>query len=266
VTQSPIRLSVVIPTTGNGHLGEIVASFLAEPIPAEVIVAVDRPDLDCSELEARFASDPRFVLVRNSRNLGLPRTLNRAIAAARDEIIVRNDDDEPPVSERLAKTLAYFEAHPDADIVFGFAIGREMTSGREWRIEGPTEEDAIKARLLEQNFIVHSTLAFRKARLAEIEFYDPTFLFAQDYALYLASIRAGLRFGAIPEPLVTRLYHPQSTTVARRRRQIMFSFAARLVHHAYTDGKPWGTILGYARLLMIPGWLRNLRRVLGHGR
>ncbi|MCA3631016.1 MAG: glycosyltransferase family 2 protein, partial [Methylobacterium sp.] len=156
MTPSPIRLSVVIPTTGNEHLGEIVASFLAEPIPAEVIVAVDRPDLDCSYLEARFASDPRFVLVRNSRNLGLPRTLNRAIAAARGEIIVRNDDDDPPVSDRLAKTLAYFEAHPDADIVFGFAIGREMASGREWRIEGPTEEDAIKARLLEQNFIVHS--------------------------------------------------------------------------------------------------------------
>lgn len=266
MTSFPIRLSVIIPTMGNEHLADIVATFLAEPVPAEVIVAVDRPDLDCSALEARFGAEPRFVLIRNEENFGLPRTLNRAISRARGDIIVRNDDDDPPVPDRLAKTLAHLDTYPETDLVFGFAIGRDSALGREWLIDGPTEDTAIKAKLLERNFIVHSTLAFRKARLAGIEFYDATFRYAQDYALYLASIRAGLRFGAIPEPLVTRLYHPQSTTVARRRRQIMFSLAARLVHHAQTDGKPWRTILGYIRLLLIPGWLRKLRRLLGNGR
>lgn len=262
------RLSVIVPTMGSLHLEEIVGRLLAESVPAEIIVMVDAPDLDCRALLPGFAGESRLRIVQNAENIGLTRSLNRAVEAACGEIIVRNDDDDIPAADRLAKTLAFFDAHPECDLVYAFATGRDEGSGAEWLIDGPVEDAAIKEKLLQRNFIVHSTLAFRKASLASIDWYDATFRYAQDYDLYLRSMRHGLTFGCIPERLITRIYHDRSITVSRRRRQMLFSFAARLIHHAQADDpvRPWPTILGYAKLLLIPDWLRALRRRLGHGR
>jgi GT2 family glycosyltransferase len=255
-------------TIGSPGLPAVVARILAEPVDAELVLVVDAPTLDVAPMLGENAMHPRLRLLHNDANLGLTRSLNRGLTEARAELILRNDDDDLPAPDRIARTIAFFRENPDCDLAFAFATGRDEATGREWRIDGPLEDAAIKARLAERNFIVHSTLAFRKRRLAPLGFYDPTFRYAQDYDLYLRAIRAGLRFGAIAEPLVTRSYHPASITVARRKRQILYSFAARLIHDAETAGdvRPWRTLVSYAMLLGVPNALRDLRRRLGFGR
>jgi GT2 family glycosyltransferase len=242
--------SILIATTGGQRLPEVVRTYLRQPVAEiEIVVVVDNPALDGAGLLAEFRSDERLRLVFN-------------------DIVLRNDDDDLPNPDRVARTAAFFESNPGCDLVYGFARGVDGAGRRSWIIGGPASDAEIKARLRKRNFIVHSAIAFRSHRLKQIGGYDPTFRYAQDYDLYLRCIRAGFVFGCIPDILVEHAYHAESITVKRRRRQILCSFAARLIHdaEASADGEYWRTVLAYLKLLAIPNAARTLRRRVGLGR
>jgi len=261
--------SVVISTTGSPHLERIVHAFLASTQSVEIVIVIDNLAIGPEALlSASLRADPRVKIVVNDDSLGLTRSLNIGITAAHGDIILRCDDDDIPATHRLDETAAFFAAHPKVDIVYSYAEGLIKESGRKWTISGPQENAAIKAAILKRNFIVHSSLAFRRVSLQKIGFYDDTFRYAQDYDFYLRSIRAGLVFGCIPKILVTHIYHKNSITVAKRKRQILHSFAARILHMAQSADKlhPWPVLARYILLLIIPNWARDLRRKLGYGR
>lgn len=263
-----LSTAILLSTTGNGRLEEIVRNYVDDEAATEILVIVDNPDIDISDLAKRLGGSPKIRFIQNETRIGLTRSLNKAIALSASDVLIRNDDDDLPEPGRATEIVRFLAAHPDCDLVFSYARGLDLPTGQSWTIGGPTNDAEIKSALARRNFIVHSSLAFRRASTARIGHYDETFRFAQDYDLYLRAIRNGLRFGAIPKVLVTRTYHGESITVSKRKRQILFSFAARLIHHAELEGPvmPWRTIVDYLRLLVIPTWLRSARRRLGHGR
>src|SRR5690606_6340320 len=109
-------------------------------------------------------------------------------------------------SDRIEKQLALF-ATSGADLVFSWAEG--VATGQENRpylIRCPESDEEIRDALRRRNILIHASLAFRRERVLAFGGYDATFVNAQDYALYLSAIRAGLRFAAVPEPLVRRSY------------------------------------------------------------
>jgi glycosyltransferase involved in cell wall biosynthesis len=208
----------------------------------------------------------------NEANIGLTRSLNRGLAVATGDYIFRADDDDGYRADRIEKQLAAFAA-TGADLVTSWGEGVASTGdSRPYLIRCPTTHEAICAALKRRNVLIHAALAFRRDRvMALLGGYDETFANAQDYALYLAAMRAGLRFAAVPEPLVRRSYTGNGITIDRRYHQLMYSCAARVVHHAHAgDRKAFvATLADYARLAAIPTWARKLRRrayaVLGRG-
>jgi glycosyltransferase involved in cell wall biosynthesis len=261
--------SVLIATMGGGRLEEVVRTYLRDRAAAvEVVVIVDNPSINREAFLLSLRSDARLTLAFNEVNMGLTKSLNKGLDLCHGDIVLRNDDDDLPHPERLAKTVAYFREHPDCDLAYTFTRGIDGNSGRTWTIRGPTSDPEIKARLLRRNIIAHSSLALRRERLKALGGYDATFRYAQDYDLYLRCIRAAWRFGCIPEVLVERHYHHDSITVKLRRMQILYSFAARLIHDAEVGAgnRYWRTILHYLQLLAIPNILRAVRRRAGFGR
>lgn len=266
--QADLGATVLIATMGNPALPGIVDVLIQAAADIEVLVIVDDPTLTAEAVLPAHHADPRVRVVVNEANIGLTRSLNRGLDLARGRIVVRNDDDDLPDVERVDALMAHFDQAPDCDLVCSFARAIDEASGRTWTIDSPLDDAAIKTKLAQRNFIVHSSLAFRRDRIRGIGGYDPTFRYAQDYDLYLRAIRAGLRFGCVARSLITRSYHPNSITVSRRRRQILYSMAARLIHDSERPGgepQPWRTIFSYSRLLLIPDWLRILRRRIGRG-
>ncbi len=263
------RFSILIGTTGSKYLEQIADIFLGSAQSCEVILVVDNPDCRIEDFLAdTILQDARMNVLKNDTNIGLTRSLNRGLAVATGDIIVRTDDDDIPDASRLDELSAYYDAHPDADIVFSHARGVDPSSGREWLIDGPVDHAGIANKLARRNFIVHSSVSFKKSSLEPLGFYNEAFRYAQDYELYLRALRNGLRFGCVPKVLVTRQYLPTSITVSKRKRQILHSMAARLLHCAQSDGDLsfWPTLLQYAVLLATPNWARQLRRSLGRGK
>lgn len=249
------------------HLPDLIGQTVP---PDQIVVVVDRAT-EQAERAAFHDRWPQIDFVFNEANIGVTRSVNRGLAVATGDYVFRADDDDGYRPDRIEKQLALFEKS-GADLVFSWAEG--IAAGHELRpflISCPESDEEIRMALRRRNVLIHASLAFRRDRVMALGGYDETFVNAQDYALYLAAIRAGCRFAAVPEPLVRRSYTGPSITVGRRYHQLMYSCAARVVHHAQTADRVafiW-TLFNYAFLAAIPPWARKMRRrahaLLGRG-
>lgn len=256
--------SVLLVTVGNAGWDRHVPAFAMQTRPPDqIVVVIDRPTGEVDQ-EAMRVAHPGIDFLFNAENIGLTRSLNRGLALCRGAYVFRTDDDDLSLPTRIERQMAILDAG-QADLVATWAHG--VTEGQEeapWLIRCPIGDEAIKAALHGRNVLVHASLAFRRDAILALGGYDETFRYAQDYGLYLAAIRAGLSFAAVPEALVQRSYSPDSITLGRRYNQLMFSAAARIVHcaHAGDVGDFLKVVVRYAVLAATPPWLRQARRKL----
>lgn len=257
-----LKTAIIMPTLAEPGWDKHLPSLLNQSLaPDEIIIVVDRPARadEQAEICGRW---PTVRFLFNVKNQGITRSLNLAIAATDADIVFRADDDDQSYPDRLRLQLECFE-QTSAEIVCSWAEGvAEGNSSKPYIIQCPTRDADIKAALMKRNVLVHPTLAFRRERIMALGGYDETFVNAQDYALYLAAIRAGYSFATVPQPLVRRHYHSNNITVKRRMNQLMYSCAARVVHHAATGDRVAfiRTVLNYLKLAATPMWLRSARR------
>lgn len=262
--------SILMGTLASPGWDAHVQTLLDQTIPAdEFLVVVDRataPD----EREALAGKWPQIRFLFNEANIGLTRSLNRGLGAATGDIVFRADDDDEYFPTRIERQLETLR-QTGADLVSSWSEGTSAPGAAPYTIRAPLDDAAIKAGLLKRNVMLHPGLAFRREAVLAIGGYNESFVYAQDYALYLAAIRAGLTFANVGEPLLRRSYHPGSISVGRRYRQLMFSCAARVMHCAHLGDRKLfvQTVAHYAVLAATPRWARSARRkvfgLLGKG-
>src|SRR5206468_223911 len=76
---------------------------------------------------------------------GLTRALNLALGLARAPIVARLDADDVALPERLARQVAFLDAHPEIGVL-GRAAREANRDGREVRVVRPPEDDAALRR------------------------------------------------------------------------------------------------------------------------
>lgn len=264
-------LAALMPTLARPGWDAFLPDLMTQTRPADrIVVVVDRPTDEAERADFRQRW-PGVTFVFNAANRGITASLNAGLAACDGfDVIARVDDDDRCLPHRFARQLALLDAS-GADLVTGWAEASGEDGGT-YLVTCPCSHAGIAAALMRRNCLLHPTLAFRRDAVVALGGYDETFLNAQDYALYLAALRAGLRFAAVPEPLVQRSYRPDTVTVGRRYHQMMYSCAARAVHHAASGNRTafLRTLAQYAVLAATPAWSRRLRRrgfaLLGRGR
>lgn len=105
--------------TPVAQLRQSIASVLSQTYTAFTCYICD--DGSCAEtarfLETVQRRDSRIVVLRNAHNQGLAYSLNKCIAAAQDEILIRQDGDDYSMPERFAALAETMQAHPAFDIV-----------------------------------------------------------------------------------------------------------------------------------------------------
>lgn len=255
------NIAVLMPTLARPGWDAHLPALLGQTRPPDrIIVVIDREVAapEAADLERQW---PQVHFIFNNARLGITKSLNIGLRAAEDaDIIVRADDDDESFPHRIERQLELME-RTGADLVSGWAEG-QGPSGSSYRIRCPTSHEAIVKALKKRNCLLHPALTFRRAPIMALGGYDETFVYAQDYGLYLTAVRAGLRFAAVGEPVVKRFYHRNNISVERRMHQLMYSCAAGAAHHAATADRAAFTraMLHYMRLAATPMWLRGLRR------
>lgn len=182
------KVSVIMSThNGERFIKEAINSVLGQTFSDFEFLIIDdcSTDLTSVILADYSQKDQRIKIISNSENLGLTKSLNKAIQQAQGEYIARMDDDDISLPERLQKQLSFMEKNPKIALVgcLGLIIDeRGETIGEKNLALGFPE---IKKRLLFNNQFIHSSLFIRKSVLDKEGFYNNNFKKAQDYELVL---------------------------------------------------------------------------------
>ena len=184
-------------------LPKAMDSLLEQTYPHWELVACDDGSTDGSyailqDYATRYPDKIR--LLRNEENRGLPFSLNRCLAEAKTEYIARMDGDDLSRPERLAKQIAYLQAHPEVDMVGTAAI---VTNGREelTRYVQPAQVKIEDFRHC--TCFIHATVLCKRQVLEALGGYslEPHVLRCEDLDLWSRFLAAGCCGHNLQEPL-----------------------------------------------------------------
>jgi glycosyltransferase involved in cell wall biosynthesis len=126
VTDSPPRVSVVVPVFGNGRcLGELAARIAAAlaATPYELILVDDAsPDDAREQIQRLLTTDARVVGLELTKNVGQNTALLAGLARARGELVAVMDGDLQDPPEALPRLIAA-SAEREVDVVYAARRG-----------------------------------------------------------------------------------------------------------------------------------------------
>jgi glycosyltransferase involved in cell wall biosynthesis len=131
-------VSVILPFLNGGPaFAPALASILNQSYQNWELLLCDDRSTDGSLEMAQSLKDPRVQVWSDGKNKGLAARLNECISRAQGTLIARMDADDLSYPDRLARQVAYLEAHPATDVVGcpmliftedGLAIGKRRAA------------------------------------------------------------------------------------------------------------------------------------------
>jgi glycosyltransferase involved in cell wall biosynthesis len=216
-------LSVVVPNYNHAHyLPECLESLLNQSVePLEIIVIDDcSTDNSIAVLEEISRKNPRISLCRNEKNLGVLRTLNKALEMSRGEYVFFPGADDRVLPGHFEKSLSLAAANPEAGLCFSDPASFDHETGKvnenhlglskTPRFFSP---DELVELARHKPLLISGGCVFKKSALKEIGGYDPELKWHSDYFVAFAiSFRHGAAY--VPEPLTQWRATPQSYMTA----------------------------------------------------
>lgn len=211
------RLTVLMSVHNGGRwLRAAIESVLAQTWRNFEFLILDDASTDDSVAQIEAFRDPRIRLMCLPENLGLTRSLNVGLRAARGAVIARQDSDDLSSPERLERQLAFLDRHAGVPLVGTQArlidADQRSRGGRDL----PLDAVAIRWLSLLDNPIIHTAAMFRTTIIRdELGGYDESFGCCQDYDLWA---RVLIRYPAqnLPERLVSVREHGSSISATRQ--------------------------------------------------
>jgi glycosyltransferase involved in cell wall biosynthesis len=210
---APIVSVVLSVRNGGSDLPRALATILNQSFTDFELIAIDNGSTDGTRAVLDAITDTR-VRVYHQEDQGLAAALNRGISLARGRYIARQDHDDLANPSRIAKQVAFLDAHPEHALVGTRAeiwVG-DKPSGRFH--DHPTEDSNLRFALLFNNYFVHSSVMMRKAALDEVGVYstDRSRQPPEDYELW-SRIARRFRVANLPERLT--VYREVPTSMSR---------------------------------------------------
>jgi glycosyltransferase involved in cell wall biosynthesis len=219
-------VSIILPCHNAGRfLTEALDSALRQTHRELEIVAIDDGSRDGTGaiLQQAAQRDERVRVLANQSQLGIIKTLNRAVAASNGQFIARMDADDVLDPERIATQLRTLKDRPDVAVVGsstivideeGRAIGR-----RRVRCTHPV---ALRFLALFAIPVMHPTIMARYAAMQAFPYRDaPECLHAEDYDLFTRMLAGGVQLVNVDTPLYRLRTH--AAGVSRRFEPIQIS-------------------------------------------
>lgn len=190
---------------GEKYLTQAINSILRQTYQNFEFLIIDDGSTDKSIKIIKAFKDPRIRLVRNKKNFGLIKTLNKGISLARGEYIARMDCDDVSLSKRLEKQVEFMDQHPDIGVC-GTAV---KLIGNKVKWYFPADHDHLKCQLLFTNTIAHPTTMIRKKVLNNIKY--EKYEHAEDYHLWV-TLSNKTKLTNLPEVLLKYRQHPKQVS------------------------------------------------------
>lgn len=230
-------ISVIVPNYNNAYyLGNAIQSILNQTFTDYEIIIVDDGSTDDSKnVVDTFGDRVRYIWQENQ---GLAGARNTGIRAATGDLIGLLDADDEWCPDYLAQMVALSETHPDALVFYCMAQCMDADGFNLPQFVGgpPVDPKVLYQVLLRANFIIPSTVTFRRNPIVEAGYFDTNLRSCEDWDLWLRLLPMGKIVGTFRN-LVRYRVHGSSLSA---NVDGMHAAARKVIekHFGMDDGKP----------------------------
>jgi len=222
---------------GEKYLREAIDSILAQTFKNFEFLIVNDGSTDKTAEILKSYKDSRIKIISNEKNIGLTKSLNKGLKAAKGNYIARQDADDVSMPERLEKEVEFLEQNRNVGLVgtdYLFINEKGKVVHIVKCLNGSRE---LKEKLLEGNQFGHGSVMLRRECIDEVGTYREEFKFAQDYDFYLR-IAEVYDVANISEPLYQWRINVKSVSVKEKMFQDKYaSLAIELAKERKRFGK-----------------------------
>jgi glycosyltransferase involved in cell wall biosynthesis len=209
-------VSIVTPAYNQASfLRDTIESVLNQDYPCIEYRVLDDGSTDTTP--AILETYTGRLLWETHSNRGQTATINKGWEQAGGSILTWLNSDDTLLPGAVSRVVAYFEKHPDVDLVYGDTLFTSA-DGTPLRQTGPQAEfDYRQFVLLCTNPIPQPSAFLRRRVVERVGLLDGHYRYFMDWDYWL---RAGLtcKIAYFPELLSTYRLHPESNTVSQSAR------------------------------------------------
>ena len=177
------QVSVIMPVYNAGtYLGQAIKSVLEQTFDDFELIVIDDGSTDSSRDIILSFSDSRIKYHKNEENLGVIKSLNKAISICSGEFIIRMDADDICEPQRFEEQIRFMKKHPDTGLCGTWAKVIDSQNNISGKIVNQTSPEFISISLLFTIPLVHPSVCFR-ASILKYNLYDNV-PHAEDYELW----------------------------------------------------------------------------------
>lgn len=220
-------------------VSEAIESILNQTYKNFEFIIIDDGSTDKSyEVIKNFAKkDDRIIFMKNKNNLGLTRTLNKAIRRSRGEFIARQDADDVSLPKRFEIQLDFLKKNPN----YSFCGCNGFIKQTNEDLLKFFEFNDIVKNLIIKNCFYHSTIIIRKIVFNKFGLYNEKYLYSQDYEffcrlIYKEKIKAKnlkIKLMIIDQPSLKLLNMKRNKFIIQKKNAI----ATKLKYFEYSGNK-----------------------------
>jgi glycosyltransferase involved in cell wall biosynthesis len=200
------------------YVGEALESILAQSWgDFELLIYDDGSTDETPEILERAAGRDLRVQLFREEPRGLSHWLREGVADARGELVARMDADDVAHPQRLARQVAYLDAHPECVAVGSEALLIDPERRPIRRLGVATDHDGIEADLLRGrgDALLHPSALMRRRALLDVGSYRGEFPASEDLDLFLRLAEYG-RLANLPDLLLLYRQHPDNVSRLRK--------------------------------------------------
>ena len=209
------KVSIAMPLyNAEKYVSETVKSLLMQTYEDFELIIVDDASTDNSVKIVSEIDDSRIRLLKNSVNIGIAATRNRAIENCVGEYIALMDDDDIAPNYRIEKEVKFLDENNDIDVVGGHCRfideNGQQIKNKQWNVfQNP---DYIKAYLMLSDAVPNGSVMIRRHFINEnnLKFLDNMYG-AEDYRFWVECSLKGKIANVDEVMLYWRIGHDNET-------------------------------------------------------
>jgi glycosyltransferase involved in cell wall biosynthesis len=171
-----------------------VKSVLNQSYTDFEIIIIDDGSTDSTERVVENINDSRVIYIKNKKNLGIQKTLNKGINISKGKYIARIDDhDKWNNKNKLGKQVNFLESNSRHVLVGTGAVVCDEAGREIFKYLKPVHDKQIRATILQKNAFVHVSVLFSKKAAQQVGLYqeDLRARHVEDYDLWLKMGKIG---------------------------------------------------------------------------
>lgn len=219
-----VKISVIMSVYNSEHyLKEAIESILNQTFEDFEFIIVDDSSTDRSLDTIESFQDDRIIVIKNELNIGLTKSLNKALKIAQGEYIARQDADDISLLNRFEKQVHFLEKNKDVGIVGTsfYLINEEGVILQEFK----KSSEVNKSKLLKDNELIHGSVMFKKNLVQSKGNYNEFMKYCQDYELWLRMSNF-CEIKNLIDPLYKLRRHGGSIQFKKRKESVLYRLFA----------------------------------------